>query len=366
MSASTSSVKDDLIALIRANGPVPVAEYMGRAAEAYYARQQPFGTAGDFITAPEISQMFGEMIAAWLVDLWLQMGRPEAVRLVELGPGMGTLSADIMRTCKAWPAFRDAVRLHLVETSERLRERQAEALKGIDVTWHDSTATLPDDLPCFIVANEFFDALPIHQFQKTGGAWRERLVGYDDAAQRFFFTAAAGEEEAGQAFPAAPDGSIFEMSPVSIAIVDDLAQRVARTGGAALLIDYGHTKPGFGDTLQALVKHAYADPLEDPGGRDITAHVDFGTLRTVAAQHAAVWGAVTQGAFLNAMGIALRAQKLAEHAMEEQRKGIMAALNRLTAPEQMGRLFKVMAMTAKEAIIEPAGFGAVDHEVSDD
>lgn len=352
--------------MIRAQGPVSVAEYMGRAAEAYYARQHPFGTTGDFITAPDISQMFGEMIAAWLVDLWLQMGRPEAVRLVELGPGMGTLSADIMRTCKAWPAFRDGARLHLVETSARLRERQAEALAGINVTWHDSIADVPDDLPCFVIANEFFDALPIHQFEKIGGAWRERMVGYDDTAQRFFFTTAQGEEEAGQAFPAAPDGSIFEMSPVSLAITDDIAQRVARTGGAALFIDYGHIKPGFGDTLQALLKHAYADPLEDPGGRDITAHVDFGTLGTVAAQHATVWGAVTQGAFLTAMGIGLRAQKLCENATEERRENIMSGLRRLTAPDQMGRLFKVMAMTAKEAIIEPAGFGAADHEISND
>ncbi len=355
-----------MVARIREGGPVSVAEYMGRAAEAYYAQQHPFGTAGDFVTAPGISQMFGEMIAAWLVDVWLQMGRPPAVRLIELGPGMGTLAADILRTFNAWPAFRDAVMLHLVETSARLRERQAEALKGVNVAWHDTLDDVPDDMPCFIVANEFLDALPIHQFEKSGGVWRERLVGYNEEKQGFFFTVAPGEEEGGAVFPAAPEGSVFEMSPASIAVADAIARRVAQTGGAALLIDYGHIKPGFGDTLQALLKHAYADPLEDPGGRDITAHVDFGTLGTVAAQHARVLGPAMQGDFLNAMGIGLRAQKLCEAAAPAQRENIMSALARLTAPEQMGRLFKVMAMTAKEAIIEPAGFGAVEHEISDD
>ncbi len=359
---------------IKRQGPISVAEYMSLAAEAYYKNKDPFGAAGDFTTAPEISQMFGEMIGAWLVDVWLQMGRPENVKLVELGPGRGTLAADIMRTISAWPDFRSVVSLHLVETSPRLRDVQAVALKGIRAGWYDSFSEVPEGL-CFVVANEFFDALPVHQFKKTAGGWQERCVGYDAEKNAFLFTTTPLDFDITgmmpEEFMEAPAGSIFEISPASLGIIDEISQRLKRCGGAALILDYGHALPGLGDTLQAVSQHRYADVLEAPGERDITAHVDFGTLATVAGQSAAVAGPVTQGQFLIAVGIEARAEKLGENATDKQRRDIMSALCRLVAPQAMGRLFKVMALTPKAATIEPAGFepaGVEAHhdEISDD
>jgi NADH dehydrogenase [ubiquinone] 1 alpha subcomplex assembly factor 7 len=363
---------DDIAARIRARGTIPVAEYMGLAAEAYYAAQNPFGAKGDFTTAPEISQMFGEMIGAWLVDVWMQMGKPESVKLVELGPGRGTLAADIMRTISAWPDFRTAVTLHLVETSARLKQMQAQALAGHNVGWYDSFDEVPEGI-CFVVANEFFDALPVHQLRKTESGWQERHVGYDAEKDAFFFTTAplAFEIEGlmPEDFTNAPAGSIFEISPAGLSIMEKVSARIARHGGAALVVDYGHTQPGLGDTLQAVAHHKYADPLEDPGGRDITAHVDFGTLATVASKYAAVSGPVSQGQFLITLGIEARAQKLCENATDAQRQDIMSALCRLVAPKEMGRLFKVIALTSKEEAIEPAGFNPAaggGNEVPDD
>jgi len=354
---------------IRLQGPMTVAEYMGLALEEYYGSREPFGAAGDFITAPDISQMFGEMVGAWLVDLWLQTGRPAAVRLVELGPGRGTLMADIMRTLSAWPDFRSALTLHLVETSARLRDIQAAALKNYRVEWHDRFSEVPEGV-CFVVANEFFDALPVHQFEKARGEWRERRIGYDVDKDGFYFTTAPAGFDMTAIMPddflQAPDGSVFELSPVAIGLIEEIARRIAQQGGAALIIDYGHARPGFGDTLQAVARHRYSGVLENPGEKDLTAHVDFGTLRAVAGRDAAVSGPVTQGQFLIAMGIEARARKLCENANNRQRRSITEDICRLVAPREMGRLFKVMALTPKEAIIEPAGFGACSDETSDD
>jgi len=354
---------------IRENGPISVAEYMALAVEAYYAGRDPFGTEGDFTTAPEVSQMFGEMIGAWLVDAWLQMGRPENVKLVELGPGRGTLAADVMRTISAWPDFKSTVTLHLVETSPLLRERQAVALKEYRAGWYDSFSEVPEGI-CFVIANEFFDALPVHQFEKAGEEWRERCVGYDADKDAFFYTTVPLDFDITgmmpEAFLNAPSGSIFEISPTSLGILEEISARIARSGGAGLIIDYGHVEAGLGDTLQAVSKHQYSDVLQSPGEKDITAHVDFGTLATVARQHVTVSGPITQGQFLIALGIEARAQKLGENASDKQRQDIMSALCRLVAPQEMGRLFKVMALTPQEAIIVPAGFGEHGHEASDD
>jgi NADH dehydrogenase [ubiquinone] 1 alpha subcomplex assembly factor 7 len=344
---------------IRSQGPVTLAEYMGLALDAYYGSKNPFGVTGDFITAPEISQMFGEMIGAWLADLWLQMGSPPEVRLVELGPGRGTLAADIMRTISAWPNFKAAMTLHLVETSQRLRDIQASALKNHRALWHDSFSSIPEGI-CFVIANEFFDALPIQQFEKIKGKWRERRVGYDSQKNSFHFVSADPDMDITGLMPekflSAPEGSIFEISPLSLQILEEISNRISVRGGAALIIDYGHTEPGFGDTLQAVAQHQYSDPLQNPGEKDITAHVDFGTFKTVAEQTAVVAGPVTQGQFLTALGIESRARKLCEKADEKKGLDIMADLNRLVDPREMGRLFKVMALTPKETIIEPAGF----------
>ena len=371
--SSANKLHLDIAARISEHGPITVAEYMSHAAEAYYRTQEPFGVKGDFTTSPEISQMFGEMIGAWLVDLWMQMGKPDSVKLVELGPGKGTLAADIMRTISAWPDFKAATTLHLVETSPRLKELQAATLKGYSAGWYDSFSEVPEGI-CFVVANEFFDALPVHQFKKVEAGWQERCVGYDAEKDGFFFTTAPLDINITGMMPDefmnAPAGSIFEISPDSLSVIEQVSDRVARHGGAALFLDYGHAQPGLGDTLQAVSKHKYADALEDPGARDITAHVDFATLKTVAEQSVAVSGPVTQGQFLIALGIEARAHKLGESANDKQREDIMSALCRLIAPKEMGRLFKVMALTPKESIIKTAGFtpaGAeADDEVSDD
>jgi NADH dehydrogenase [ubiquinone] 1 alpha subcomplex assembly factor 7 len=292
------------------------------------------------------------------------------VKLVELGPGRGTLAADVMRTISAWPDFKSTVTLHLVENSPALREVQAVTLKGIRAGWYDSFSEVPEGV-CLVIANEFFDALPVHQFEKAGAEWRERYVGYDAEKDVFFFTLQPLDMDISgvmpEAFLNAPAGSVFELSPDSLSVIEEISGRISRCGGAALVIDYGHAQSGLGDTLQAVSKHQYSDPLENPGGKDITAHVDFGTLKLVAEQTVSVAGPVTQGQFLIALGIEARAQKLAEKADGRQQQDIMAALCRLVAPKEMGRLFKVMALTPKAAHIIPAGFGEQsDNEISDD
>jgi NADH dehydrogenase [ubiquinone] 1 alpha subcomplex assembly factor 7 len=351
---------DSLIAeRIRKGGPITIAEYMELALGAYYGSKNPFGAKGDFITAPEISQMFGEMVGAWLVDLWMQMGRPEKVRLVELGPGRGTLAADIMRIIANWPDFKSAVSLHLVENSAALRAVQEKPLKQYNPEWHDSFSEVPEGI-CFVIANEFFDALPIHQFEKTEDGWQERRIAHDKKKDAFAYTVSPLDFDlAGmmpEAFLQAPVSSVFEISPVSLGVLEEISERVAKQGGAALIIDYGHAEPGLGDTLQAVAKHKYASPLENPGERDITAHVDFGTFKTVAERIVTVSGPVTQGKFLIELGIEARAHRLCEKADKKQRQRIITDLCRLVAPQQMGRLFKVMALTPKEAIINPTGF----------
>lgn len=350
----------ELIERIDANGPVTVAEYMGVAAAHYYASRDPFGTGGDFTTAPEISQMFGEMVGAWFVDIWLQMGQPERVQLIELGPGRGTLMADIMRTLSSWPALKAAVSVHMVETSPHLRQIQSATLaKYAQPTWYDSLDEVPEGIS-FIVANEFFDALPVHQFKKTKAGWKERGIDYDAVDGQFKFTLLDAPVDIPSVMPEdfvnAEEGSIFEISPASLSIAEEIAARIDAQGGAALLIDYGYAVPALGDTLQSLYRQRYADVLENPGEADITAHVDFATLKTVASQSATVWGAVTQGEFLNRLGIVARAETLSASATEAQSRDISLALYRLTAGAEMGRLFKVMGITPRDAQIIPAGF----------
>jgi SAM-dependent MidA family methyltransferase len=333
---SSAKLHKEIAARILKHGPMPVAEYMKLAAEAYYKTQNPFGAVGDFTTAPEVSQMFGEMIGAWFADIWMQSGQPEEVKLIELGPGRGMLAADIMRVLSGVPELKRAVTLHLVETSVRLREIQAEVLQEYQPKWYDRFRDVPAGFS-LTVANEFFDALPIQQFVGQD----ERRVGYDAEKDAFYFTH--------------PAEGLFETSPISHDIIRQMSERISQHGGAALIADYGYVA-GHGDTLQALSKHQYANVLENPGEIDITAHVDFAALKIVAAEAATVLGPTTQGEFLRKLGIGARAQMLAEKATEAQRQDIMFALRRLTAINEMGRLFKVMALLPKESKIEPAGF----------
>jgi NADH dehydrogenase [ubiquinone] 1 alpha subcomplex assembly factor 7 len=312
---------------IAEEGPIPVADYMAEANAHYYATRDPFGAAGDFVTAPEISQMFGESAGVWLADLWLRAGRPEGARYVELGPGRGTLAADALRAMRAAGLQPD---VHLVEISPVLRRAQAERLPG--AVWHEDLSTLPAEGPLLVVANEFFDALPVEQSVSPG---RIRTVDWREG--RFV---PLGEVES-------------ERSPMSLAIVGDLSRRLARQSGAALIVDYGHDRPGRGDTLQSVSRHAYADPFAAPGERDLTAYVDFAALAAAAAG-VRVSGPVAQGDWLDAMGLPLRAAALAK-AAPGRAEEIEEARDRLSSPERMGRLFKAMALSAPEWP-EPVGF----------
>jgi SAM-dependent MidA family methyltransferase len=341
---------DAIAAAIVVNGPIPVAHFMAAANRHYYNTRDPLGVAGDFTTAPEISQMFGELVGLWLADLWDRAGRPP-VHYVELGPGRGTLAADALRAMRS-AGLQPSV--HLVETSEALRAKQRERVPG--ARFHDGIESLPDDAPLLIVANEFFDALPVRQLVHAANGWRERHIAW---AQPLFVPVASGpqlDEILPETLRAAPIGSIIETSPASAAVARQLGQRLASQGGAALVIDYGYEGPAVGDTLQAVRGHAYANPFEEPGERDLTAHVDFATLAEAArAEGANTFGPVGQGALLRALGIAARAERLAT-AAPERRSEIDAAVERLTGEEQMGTLFKALALTAPDWP-QPAGFG---------
>jgi NADH dehydrogenase [ubiquinone] 1 alpha subcomplex assembly factor 7 len=330
------SVPDRLARLIASNGPIPVSTFMAEANAHYYGSRDPLGAAGDFTTAPEISQMFGELLGLWLADLWMRAGRPEDAAYVELGPGRGTLAADALRAMRRadlTPA------VHFVETSPKLRAAQAERVP--DAIWHGDVATLPTDAPLLIVANEFFDALPVRQLVATKRGWHERLVAHTEAG----FVPVPGPLIPAPLAPA-ETGTVVETSPASLGIVRALSQRLAAQGGAALIVDYGHVRSGSGETLQAVSGHAFADPWQEPGSRDLTAHVDFEALvRAAAGEGVQVAGPRPQGEWLSAMGIEQRAAALAG-AAPERADEIDAARARLVAPEQMGNLFKALALFA--------------------
>jgi SAM-dependent MidA family methyltransferase len=317
---------------------------MGEANAHYYATRDPLGTGGDFTTAPEISQMFGELVGLWLADLWDRAGRPGGACYVELGPGRGTLAADALRAM-ARAGLRPPV--HLVETSPVLRRAQEDRVPA--ATWHSEVSSLPEGVPLLVVANEFFDALPVHQLVTTERGWCERMVTHRDG--RFVPVPGPLRGSRGQAAP----GTVRETSPAGVAVVRQIASLIARKGGAALIIDYGHECSAAGETLQAVAAHEYADPWAEPGERDLTAHVDFQALGEAAAgEGVRVVGPREQGAWLEALGIEVRAETLAR-AAPERAEEVASARRRLTAPEEMGRLFKTMALVAP-GWPEPAGF----------
>ena len=348
----TSATENGLTRLlaqrIQAGGPISVAEYMAEALGhpefGYYMDRDPLGVAGDFTTAPEISQMFGELIGLWCAEIWRLMDSPEQFNLVELGPGRGTLMADALRATKVLPGFNDAASIHMVETSPALRKRQEEALARRPVTWHDDFGGVPSG-PTILIANEFFDVLPIHQFERTADGWRERQVTLDDDG--FAFTLSANRSPAEVLIPeilrmTAPARTVVEVSPASVSTMTAIAQRLEEDGGAAIIIDYGHAAPGAGETLQAVRRHEFHDVLSDPGSADLTAHVNFVALAAAGHPHAAIHGPVTQGEFLKSLGIELRAGQLRQRATEAQARDIDTALHRLIDPAEMGTLFKVL------------------------
>lgn len=325
--------------LIAAQGPIPVSVYMGEANAAYYGARDPFGAGGDFITAPEISQMFGEMIGVWLADLWQRAGSPARVLYVEPGPGRGTLARDALRVAGRFGLVPD---VHFVETSPTLRKVQAAAFP--QATWHNDFATVPQDAPMLLVANEFLDALPIRQMVKTPQGWRERMVAHDGG--RFIPVAGTVPMDAAirPEWRDSPPGTIVESSPAAAAAMAEIGARLGAQGGAGLVVDYGHRAPQTGSSLQALRDHAHVDPFADPGLADLTYLVDFSSAAGVAAHHGArVLGLADQGAWLRAMGIETRAAALAR-AAPDQAEAMAAALHRLIADEAMGSLFKVLGL----------------------
>jgi NADH dehydrogenase [ubiquinone] 1 alpha subcomplex assembly factor 7 len=340
---------------IREGGPITVADYMGECllhpTHGYYTTRDPFGAAGDFTTAPEISQMFGELLGLALAQAWLDRGAPSPFTLAELGPGRGTLMADILRATKGVPGFHAAVDVVLVEASPVLRQTQQQtASRGHDLglRWIVAAQDLPEQ-PLFLIANEFFDALPIHQYQFANGLWHERLVGLKDGALAFGL-AERGERTTGTLSDRQPEeGMIIEQGRIARFVISVVWRRLTHHGGLALIIDYGGWR-SRGDTLQALRRHAYDDPLAHPGEADLTAHVDFEPLAGHQPHHY-----TTQGAFLLRLGIEARAERLARGMTGSALESHHAALRRLTHPEEMGSLFKVLALTSAGAP-PPPGF----------
>ncbi|RWR11057.1 class I SAM-dependent methyltransferase [Paenirhodobacter populi] len=355
-----TALGDILARRIALEGPMRLDHYMAECLlhpdHGYYATRDPFGRAGDFITAPEISQMFGEMLGLCLAQVWLDQGRPAPFALAECGPGRGTLMADMLRAMRAVPGMTGAAQVHLVEASPTLRAVQRDRLRGHDVSWHDTVETLPE-MPLFLVANEFFDALPIRQLERRGAMWAERQVGL------------AGDRLAPGLAPPVPfaplqerlndtrEGDIVETCPAAEPIVTAIAGRIARHGGAAIFVDYGDWR-SLGDTFQALKDHRPCDPFAAPGEADLTAHVAFEPLaRAARAQGAAVSALVPQGVLLERLGITARAQALAQGLAGAALENHVAAHRRLTHPAEMGQLFRTLAIHPRQAPLPP-GFDA--------
>lgn len=356
-----STLEARLRRAIRHSGPIAFAHYMalalGDRRDGYYAgadRPDPLGADGDFTTAPEISQMFGELIGAWCADLWRRLGAPDPVRLVELGPGRGTLMADLLRAAAAAPEFRRALEVHLVETGPAQRRAQRAALGPAAPVWHDTLATVPDG-PMLLVANEFFDALPVHRFAAGGEGWRECLVGLDDGGG-LALRRAPGPTPATRVLAAlgrAPrPGAVAEVSLAALALAGEVARRVAAGPGAALVVDYGG---GGGASLHGVRRHRRHPPLAAPGLADLSARVDFDALAQAARDAgAAVFGPVGQGAFLAALGLGARAAAL-KRAAPDAAESIDSAVARLASPDGMGTRFQALALGAPGGP-EPAGF----------
>ena len=352
-----TALKERILRRIEAAGPLGVADYMATCLfdpdHGYYSTREPFGAAGDFTTAPEISQMFGELLAAWLVAAWREAGSPPGAVVAEIGPGRGTMMKDMARTvARLAPDLAASARFALVEASPRLREVQRATLAGAGpaFAWHERVATLPAG-PLLVAANELFDALPMRQFVKTASGWRERIVGIGPDGGLAFMAGAACIDPAllpPDAATASP-GAVVEVAPAREALMETVAERLATQGGAGLFVDYGYLGPALGDTLQALRRHRYDDPLAAPGEADLTSHVDFAPLAAAAKRHGLSAEIAAQGDFLLGLGLAERAGALGARQDEAGRERIRQAVERLAGPAGMGSLFKVMSVHAAGA-----------------
>jgi len=346
---------------IRAEGPLTLAAYMAMALHdpvaGYYARLNPIGAGGDFTTAPEISQIFGELIGLWCAELWQAMGRPDPVILAELGPGRGQLMRDFLRAASSVPGFACAARLHLVEASVILRAEQEKQLTAARPVWVKRIEDLPDG-PILLVANEFLDALPIRQFVRGSNHWSERMVALDPEDRLVFVDApesAAATLLVSESLRQSEQGAVAEICPPALALAGALGARFAREPGAALFIDYGYVYGRPGPTLRAIRRHRCVSPLAAPGTADLSAHVDFAAFTEAArASGAEVNGPIAQRRFLSALGAGLRLATLKARATPNQRQALESGLRRLLDPAEMGDLFKVVALVSPG--LPPIGF----------
>ena len=358
----TTPLADLLAARIRSGGPLTLADYMAECllhpAHGYYATRDPLGAAGDFTTAPEISQVFGELLGLCLAQSWLDQGAPSPFVLAEPGPGRGTLMADIWRATRGVPGFHAGAQVHLVEASPTLRAVQTDRLAGLPVTWADTLDDLPQ-APLWLIANEFFDALPIRQFQRTGEGWRERVVGLQDERLTLGLTPPAPRPDLADRLADTAEGDVVETRPAAVPAMQAIAGRIAAHGGAALIIDYGDWG-SRGDTFQAVQDHRRADPLAQPGRADLTAHVDFRALAR-AARPLAHGALIPQGVLLARLGLGPRSQRLAEGLSGAALENHLSGTRRLTDPGEMGNLFKALALVPTQAPLppgfDPAGKG---------
>jgi SAM-dependent MidA family methyltransferase len=349
-----TALADLLAARIAASGPITLADYMAdcllHPQHGYYATRDPFGAGGDFTTAPEISQMFGELLGLSLAQAWLDQGSP-AFTLAELGPGRGTLMADVLRATRGVPGFHAAATVHLVEASATLRAVQRQTLGDHAVIWADSVQDLPEDAPLFLLANEFFDALPIRQFTRQGQGWAETVVGLREGQLTLGRSAPAPLAALAHRLADTKNGDVVELCPAAAPIISAIGARIAHNGGAAIIVDYGDWQ-SLGDTFQALKDHRFADPLAAPGEADLTAHVDFAALAAAAAP-ARTSRMMTQGALLDRLGIDARSTRLAQSLTGARLAAHQKATRRLTDPAEMGSLFKALALYRDTP---PAGF----------
>ncbi len=347
------NLKQRIIRQIEASGAISVADYMAMCLfdrdAGYYTTREPFGKEGDFITAPEVSQMFGELVGVWCVSAWRAMGAPSDFVLCEMGPGRGTLMKDLIRAArKLAPEFIAAANVHMVEISDRLQQVQQATLAedAKNIIWTTKFSEIAPR-PLIFVANELFDAIPSRQYVKTRGRFVERMITLDTEGH-LSFAAGSGSIDTSLLPPAsdvAPEGSIFEIAPARSALMQEISAHIHRERGAALLFDYGHLQQGFGDTLQALSRHTSVDVLHIPGAADLTTHVDFHSVAEAARGEGCKTSAMTQGDFLIAMGLIDRAGALGHGKSAAVQDQIRIDVERLAGPDQMGTLFKVLCVT---------------------
>lgn len=363
----SSRAEDCLKDFISKNGAIPLSEFWQIALShpefGYYAVRDPFGTSGDFVTAPEVSQMFGEIIGAWVVDIWGQLGEPPCFDLIECGPGRGTLMADIMRISEKRSTFKDVAHIRFIETSPKLKQMQKQAVKGAKATWHDKIEDISSNDPCIIIGNEFLDALPTEQAMRGADGWQQRFVTYKDG--RFEYIWQKADEAILMHLPSKTvSGEVYEVSPARENFLKSCMERVKANNGIILFIDYGYEQSHYGDTVQAVRGHKYANVLDGVGDNDITSHVDFDSLKRCAEDFDfKTSSCVVQGRFLMNLGIEYRAQALKNTALKsmgadkakEVHLNIDEALRRLVGKDQMGELFKVMCFYFDENL-KPAGF----------